>query len=356
MLRGRLPEADRSAIVALLADPDLSDKDRMGLHFALAYVEDGVGLWSSAAEHARRANEIALSMQKRRGGQYDPDEHARFVDDLAAATTSESLSRTTGWGLESERPEFIFGLPRSGTTLTEQILASHSRAFGAGELRLARDSFHFLAGTHSTEAKHLSWLARLDRESVRAIAERHLAELAALDAAADRAIDKMPDNYLYLGVLAILFPKARFIHCCRDLRDVATSCWTTNFRHIRWANDPELIASRFAAYEKIMAHWQKVLPGRVLEVRYEETVSDLESVARRLVSWCGLEWEPGCLAFHESKRPIRTASITQVRQPLYARSVGRWKHYERELGPLFARISTDTVSRRLDEPQDAAKA
>jgi hypothetical protein len=139
-------------------------------------------------------------------------------------------------------------------------------------------------------------------------------------------------------MLAVLFPRAKFIHCRRDLRDVAVSCWMTNFRSIRWANDPEQIAGRFREYQRITEHWRAVLPVPVLEVPYEETVADLEGVARRLVAWCGLEWEPACLAFHESKRPVRTASVTQVRQPVYTRSVARWKNYEPALGSLFAEL------------------
>jgi len=123
------------------------------------------------------------------------------------------------------------------------------------------------------------------------------------------------------------------------LRDVAVSCWVTHFRQINWASDPEHIASRFREYGRVMAHWQRVLPVPVLTVDYEETVADLEGVARRLVAWCGLDWEPACLAFHETVRPVRTASVAQVRQPLYARSVGRWQHYAGPLGPLFAQLA-----------------
>src|SRR5262249_42421169 len=150
-------------------------------------------------------------------------------------------------------------------------------------------------------------------------------------------------NYLYLGLLAALFPKAKFIHCRRDLRDIAVSCWMTNFRHIRWANDADHIASRFEEYHRIMDHWQRLLPVGVLEVEYEETVADLEGVARRLVEWCGLKWEPACLAFHEGKRPVRTASVSQVRQPIYQRSVARWKNYERSLGSLLAKLSGERI-------------
>src|SRR5262249_49567165 len=143
-----------------------------------------------------------------------------------------------------------------------------------------------------------------------------------------RVVDKMPDNCLYLGFLAAMFPGATFIHCRRDLRDVAVSCWMTDFRTIRWANDPGHIASRFHEYRRVMDHWQGVLPVPVHEVDYEETVSDLEAVARRLVEACGLEWDPACLEFHRTERVVRTASLTQVRRPIYTTSVARWKRYK----------------------------
>ena len=138
----------------------------------------------------------------------------------------------------------------------------------------------------------------------------------------------MPDNYLYLGMLASLFPRAKFIHCRRDLRDVAVSCWMTHFQEFRWTNDQHHIASRFHEYQRIMEHWRKVLPAPLLEVDYEETVADPEGAARKLVAWCGLAWEPTCLEFHQTERPIRTPSAVQVRQPVFRTSVGRWKHYE----------------------------
>jgi hypothetical protein len=181
-------------------------------------------------------------------------------------------------------------------------------------------------------------LGRLERETAHHLAQRHLQELRARDERALRVADKMPDNFLYLGMLATLFPHAAFINCRRDPRDNAVSCWMTNFRHIRWACDPEHIASRFREYRRLMEHWRRVLPVPILEVDYEETVADLEGVARRLVAWCGLEWEPGCLAFYEGRRPVRTASVTQVRQPIYQHAVARWKHYEQALAPLLTQL------------------
>jgi hypothetical protein len=254
---------------------------------------------------------------------------------MTATCTPVFFERVRGFGVDSQRPIFIVGLPRSGTTLTEQILASHSQVFGAGELRLARADFEALAPQADAA---LEALACLDRATARRLGEQHLGRLRELNSDRPRVADKMPDNYHYLGLLAALFPTAKFIHCRRDLRDVAVSCWMTNFRQIRWANDPGHIAGRFEEYRLIMEHWQRVLPVPLLEVDYEETVADLEGVARRLLDWCGLDWEPGCLAFHEGQRPVRTASVSQVRQPIYKRSVARWKHYESALCVLFDRL------------------
>ncbi len=336
LLRDKLPDEDLAAIHNLLADPDLHDARRSALQFGLAHVYDARGAYAEAAELLTQANALVLVVARQRGQGYEPVEHARFVAGMMATCTSAFFERVRGFGLESERPIFIVGLPRSGTTLTEQILASHSQVFGAGELRLARDDFEALAPQSDAALKAL---ACLDQETARCIGEKHLERLNELNADRSRVVDKMPDNYPYLGLLAAVFPRAKLIHCRRDLRDVAVSCWMTNFRQIRWANDPDHIAARFDEYGRIMEHWRRVLPLSVYEIDYEETVADLEGAARRLVAWCGLDWEPGCLKFHESNRPVRTASVTQVRQPIYQRSVARWKNYERSLGAMLAQIS-----------------
>jgi tetratricopeptide (TPR) repeat protein len=336
LLRDKLPDKDLEALRRLAADPDLTDAKRSAVLFGLAQVLDALQAFDEAAKHLERANALSLAWwtQSRRG--YEPLEHERFIDNLCTIFTPAFFQRVHSLGVEADRPLFIVGLPRSGTTLTEQILAGHSQVFGAGELRLAREDFEALCPDQGIAAGAFDSLGQLDRATVLRVAERHLERLRTLDGSALRVVDKMPDNYLYLGLLATLFPRAKFIHCRRDLRDVAVSCWMTNFRHIRWANDPEHIAARFRQYQRVMDHWRRVLPAPVLEVSYEETVADLEGVARRLVSWCGLEWEPACLKFYQGKQPVRTASVTQVREPIYTRAVGRWKNYENALAPLFA--------------------
>jgi tetratricopeptide (TPR) repeat protein len=339
LLGAKLPPAELADQQRLLADPHLSGGKRSVLHFGVAHVLDAQGAYREAAEHLQRANALEFAERRKRGQGYDPAAHAQFVAAMIATCTPAFFQRTRGFGLESERPIFIVGLPRSGSTLIEQILARHSLVFGAGELRLGRDDFEALFDGGDNGLAAMQGLGRLDCQTAGGLARRHLQRLGELNRPAQRVADKMPDNYLYLGLLATLFPRAKFIHCRRDLRDVAVSCWMTNFRHIHWANDLEHIALRFQEYRRLTDHWREVLPVPVLEAAYEETVADLETVARRVVAWCGLEWEPACLAFYEGKRPVRTASVTQVRQPIYTKSVARWKHYERALAPCFARLS-----------------
>lgn len=340
LLRGKLPEDDLAVLLGALARPHLTPRQRLALHFGLAHALDGRGEYDAAAEHMSQGNALCRGLWRKQGQGYDPQAHTAFVDRLIAAFTPEFFARVRGWGLDTERPVFVVGLPRSGTTLTEQILASHPRVFGAGELNAAKADFDAIPGLLVTNAPPVEALTGLHREAVWPLASWHLARLDELNTTADRVVDKMPDNYLYLGLIATLFPRARVIHCRRDLRDAAVSCWMTNFRHIRWAADPGHIAARFADYRRVTDHWRRVLPVPVLEVDYEETVADLEGVARRLVAWCGLPWNPACLDFHRAARPVRTASVTQVRQPIYRRSVARWKHYEGSLGPLFATLKS----------------
>jgi tetratricopeptide (TPR) repeat protein len=331
LLSRRLPAEDMAAQQQLLADPGLSHPQRAALHFGLAQVFDARGAYAEAAEHANVANAQRAAQWKAAGQEYDPAAHSRLVDRILAEQTLEFFARASDFGVQSQRPVFVVGLPRSGTTLVEQILASHSQVFGAGELLLARDLY---AAAYGSETKP-EMKSLLDREGIRRAADAYLAEIERRSGTALRVVDKMPDNYLYLGFLAALFPQARFIHCRRDLRDVAVSCWMANFRDLRWANDAGHIAARFGDYRRAMDRWREVLPAPILDVSYEETVADLEGVARRLLSWCGLDWEPGCLEFQRTRRAVRTASAVQVRQPLYTTSVGRWRHYERLLPTLL---------------------
>lgn len=349
LLRDKLPEADRAALEARLADAQLGTEGRSNLLFGLAHVLDACGEYARAADCLRQANALVLEQAISRHRIYDPIEHEKFVEGLLSGCDAAFFKRLAGAGLDTRRPVFVFGLPRSGTTLIEQVLASHSRIHGAGELRLTWQSFSAMPAVLGRNERPLVCLPYLDGTACRQLAERHMECLHRYDEGKSECIvDKMPDNYMYLGLLAVLFPNAVFIHCRRDLRDVAVSCWMTHFRTIRWANDPDHIRTRFGQYCRLMDHWRAVLPVAIHEVDYEETVTDLEAVARRLVRACSVEWEPACLEFHRTRRPIRTASVTQVRQPIYTRSVARWKHYEEALGSLFADLPRRNSSRVVE--------
>ena len=341
LLGAKLPRQDLDALRRLLEETELTDTQRSSLHFGLAKVLDARGDYEGAARHLEQANALQRPGWRKRGQEYDPKEEQPFITQMIEVCTPDFFARVRGFGLDSELPVFVVGLPRSGTTLVEQILASHSRVFGAGEIRLVRDTMAALGAQRTGCA---DGLRRLDRPTALRLAARHVDSLRALDGAALRIVDKMPDNYFYLGLLASLFPRAKFIHCRRNLRDVAVSCWMTYFKDIRWANDQQHIASRFHDYQRLMTHWRKVLPVPLLDVDYEETVADPQRVARKLTAFCGLAWEPACLEFQQAKRPVRTASAVQVRQPVFRTSVGRWKHYEQALAGLFARLDSHSPS------------
>ncbi len=354
LLRGKLPETDRDAIWAQLGLASRTDCQsvppclppgspaRGPLLFGLAQVLDAEGEYAGAALCLEEANALALTQRRAEGKHYDPAKHSAMVDEIIERFTPQLFNRLAGAGDDTRLPVFVVGMPRSGTTLVEQVLASHSRVHGAGELPLAREEFESIPALAGRPNQMAPSLDVLDAAAVRQLSQRHRdgldATLRAISPLPDLIVDKMPENYLYLGLLALLFPRATFIHVRRDLRDVAVSCWMTSFHFLRWANDREHLAGRCREYARLWRHWQTVLPVPVHEVVYERLVDDFETEARRLLAACGLQWEPACGRFHETTRPVKTASVAQVRQPLYRQSLGRWKHYEATLADLFARL------------------
>ena len=287
LLRGKLSTEDQTALESRLQEENLGKGPRARLLFALAHVLDARGEHQRVAECLRESNAISLEIGKGRSN-YSAADHQQFVDGLIKVFNQPFFARLAQTGRDSRRPVFVFGLPRSGTTLIEQVLASHSRIHGAGELRLGRSSFESIPGVVGCPGPPRDAVALLDGTSLARLAEQHLERLAAIaNTDAPRVVDKMPDNYMYLGLLAAMFPHATFIHCRRDLRDIAVSCWMTDFRSIRWANSFEHIAGRFTQYCKLWDHWPSVLDVPIHEVDYEDTVADLEGVSRRLVAACG---------------------------------------------------------------------
>jgi tetratricopeptide (TPR) repeat protein len=339
VLDGELPAADALSIEELLQCDGISAEHRASLEFALAHWHDAAGRFDQAATFARDANAHQATENRARGMGYDPEEHSRFVDGVIGAFSAELFTKVREWGLESQRPIFVVGLPRSGTSLVEQILATHPQVVGAGELRSIAQSLRSLAKATPGQTP-AECLGALTQSLVRTIAERYLRQLHAIDAMAGRVVDKMPENALHLGWISVLFPKATLIHCNRDARDVALSCWMTNFARLRWTNDAEHIAARVCDHDRMMGHWRSALLSPIVEVQYEDLVTNFEPEARRLIAACGLEWNAQCLAFHKTQRPVATASYAQVRRPIYQSSVGRWRNYRQTLPELFAGMRT----------------
>ncbi len=326
-------------IERLVTRTDLSLDDRGRLHFALARVRDRAGEPDEAFAHYVHGNALRQEYLRRRGAAYDPAAQRRRVDRLIEAFSPAYFARVTSFGVDSELPVFIVGMPRSGTSLAEQILASHPQVYGAGELQDLERLAQSLPRRLRTEEEYPECVARLDAATARAVAEEYLEALRRRGGEAARVVDKLPANFHHLGLIATLFPRARVIHCRRDPRDTCVSCFVQDFREPHpFALDLEHLGHYYREYERLMSHWKRVLPVPVFELDYEELTADQEGVSRRLVAFCGLEWDERCLRFHETDRPVQTASALQVRKPMYRSAVGRWKRYERHLGPLLAAL------------------
>jgi tetratricopeptide (TPR) repeat protein len=311
----------------------LPDNDRVAVHFALGRAYGDLG------EHARSFRHlIAGNALKRRQIQYDEAAHLDLFARIAQVFTPGLMARKRGGGDPSDVPVLIVGLPRSGTTLIEQILASHSRVHGAGEL----DEFRAAAASipRPNGMRLLDHLPAISGEELRAIGADYVRRLRRRSAGTARIVDKMPSNFAFAGLAHLALPKARIIHARRDPVDTCLSCFSLLFASEHpYAYDLGELGRYYRSYQALMAHWRRVLPdGVMLEVRYEDVVDDLEGQGRRILAHCGLEWEDACLAFHETRRPVQTASAMQVRQPIYRTSVGRWHAYKDLLTPLLREL------------------
>jgi tetratricopeptide (TPR) repeat protein len=345
----RFSDEERQRMQALAARTDLPSDDLCRLHFALGRVHDKAREHDPAFEHFRRANELRRELMARRGAVYDPEAFRRQVDRLIAFFTPDWFARVRSFGSESDLPIFVVGMMRSGTTLAEQILASHPRVHGAGELRDIGRIVDSLPQRLGATEEYPECLQRLDAPTAQTLAETYLQRLRQLGGEAVRVVDKMPANSLHLGVIATLFPRARIIHCLRDPIDTCLSCFFQNFGEPHpFTHDLNHLGQYYQEHKRLMAHWTRMLPVPLFELRYEELTADQQAVSRRLLDFCGLDWDERCLRFNETQRPVRTSSILQVRQPLYRSSVGRWKRYEQYLKPLLEALGhkSDEEARR----------
>lgn len=310
---------------------DIDPSTRVHFHNAAFKILDTKGSYDEAFEHLRIANgmrdaaiedklEKDISLQDRQKAQFTPEFFSRWPLD----------------GNPTDQPVFIVGMPRSGTTLTEQIIASHPRAAGAGELiALGSALIKFSRELDGTRV-YPGFLIDISQEQLLCLCEYYLSGYPDKVKEFDRVTDKLPGNYNHLGTLTLMFPNAKFVYCKRNAIDNCLSCFTQNFSQDIWYSfSQEKVAAQYRLHKDIMDHWREVLPKKIHEVRYEDLTRDPEPNIRKLLEFCELEWDDACLNFHETERAVKTASIWQVRQPMYQTSVEKWKRYEKHLGPLI---------------------
>ncbi|MBC8337674.1 MAG: sulfotransferase [Alphaproteobacteria bacterium] len=321
---GTYDEVAIGAIRELLMDKLLPDTDRIRLHFALGEINGQRGNFETAFADFDVGNQLRKSRLETAGHSFDADAFDRRVDAIISAYPADLFTDRRDAGDPSDLPVFIVGTPRSGTTLVEQIIASHPQAAGQGELDRVRKLF----GDDGE-------LAAAEDADITEKAETYLSALTRGTDGAARITDKTPFNWLHLGQIQLMFPDAHVLYCRRDPLDTGLSCFRQLFTapHV-WDCDLEDIGRYQNACARLMEHWKAVLPLPILDVAYEDIIEDQEAASRRIIEFLGLEWDETCLDFHKSERYVQTASNWQVRKPLYRDAVGKAGGYAPYLGPL----------------------
>ena len=316
---------------------DLPDGELGNLHFALGRTCDNAKDYDQAFEHFKEGN-----LKRRQGMPFTLETERINTKRIIETFTPALFKKFAGCGNPSELPVFIIGMPRSGTTLVEQIIASHPQVHGAGELndlwRTIEQVTSFLPpGTQLPEN-----IDQVKPEAWEFIGTQYVNTITQRSWDALRISDKLPFNYTLAGIIQLMLPNARIIHCRRNPLDTCVSCFMTSFGSDRgFTRDLHELGGTYRTYQDLMAHWHKVMPGRILDVVYEELVENTEEQARTLIAHLGLAWDDACLEFYKNKRRVSTSSLVQVRQPVYKTSVGRWRRYEKHLAPLISAIKED---------------
>ena len=315
---------------AVKNNPSLLPYDKLiSLHFALGKCFDDIGEYNRAFPHFSEGCKMRRTTFK-----YDATHVSQHFDSIIRVFDKETVEQLQGGGDPSKVPIFVLGMPRSGTTLSEQIIASHPDVYGAGELpdmlRIAQREVGGLKGFPDN-------ILALDHENLAQWGNDFVAGLRQRSANAQHITDKLPDNFRFIGLIHLMLPNAKIIHVSRNPVDTCLSCFTKlSSRGLEQSYDLVELGKYYVDYERLMNHWHNLLPeGAFLDVQYEDIVADQEAQARRMIDFCGMEWNDACINFHKNKRSVNTASMTQVRRPIYKSSIERWRPYEKFLGPLL---------------------
>jgi Flp pilus assembly protein TadD len=326
-------------------EAQLPQRQRVELHFALGDAFESWGEHAEAFEHFLRGNALQRTLTR-----YNEADTLALLARLRTTCTQEWLDARRGAGDPGAEPVFVISMPRSGSTLVEQVLASHPDVYGACEYGAFSEELDAWQRRRFDKAGHSDTcdaLDLLDSDALTQIGSGYRRRLRALGGIERvgrdylRIADKSLTNFALLGLIHLAFPNARFIHVRRDAVDSCLSCFSSLLTSVPYCFDLGELGRYYAAYESVMAHWREVLPpGVLLEVCYEEMVANFEPTARALIAHCGLDWHPDCLAFDRNVRAVTTASALQVREPVHDRSVGRWRPKPEVLAPLLAELGT----------------
>jgi len=321
-----------TVIEQLLNNPSLPEKDAALYHFALGNIYDNAELYDEAFEHYKKANDL-----KRKTITYDPKYFSDYIDRVMATYTKSFFQDKTGHGAASELPVFIIGLPRSGTTLVEQIISSHPQVYGAGELESIAKIEKSIAVRLAASGAYPESMSSCNDAVKREFTEKYLQDLQRFSQDATRITNKDPGNFHRIGLIRTLFPSARIIHCRRNALDTCTSIYFNHFaKGNEYAFDLAELGKYYLDYDRLMAHWGELFSSEIMLVQYEDLVMNQEETSRRIIDHIRLDWDDRCLEFHENRRAVRTASSAQVRRPIYNSSINRWQHYEKHMAPLAA--------------------
>ena len=289
-----------------------------------------------AFEHYSKANNLSPNNYDR----HLYDEYFMAIPRCYTRDVIDALKRKT---MDSQRLVFIVGMPRSGTSLVEQILASHPDVYGGGELNTLGDIIKQLPDKNNLTSGYPGFVSELTASIVEDAAHQYINYIESIDKKSQLVTDKMPDNFLYLGLINILFPQAKIIHCTRNPYDTCLSCYFQQFSgHYPYAYQLDNLAHYYKAYQKLMSYWHDNLTTPIFELNYETLIEDKENVIRKLLEHCQLDWHEDCLEFNKSSRAVTTASTQQVGKALYKTSVDRWRNYESFLDPLISGLSNNS--------------
>ena len=310
------------------------------LLFALGKAYDDHGEYDRAFARLGRGNRL---MAARMG--YDPVKDEAWADRILAGFDAKLFTDRAGQGDPSPLPIFILGMPRSGSTLAEQILASHPAMHGAGEIADVGRMLEDLARLHAGAADYVAACRTAPPAALKRVGAASVTRLQALAPGKERVTNKTPGNVFHIGFVHLVLPEARFLETRRDPVETCFACWRMLFRNgVAFSYDLAHLGRYYKLHDRLMRHWRELLPERVFTLSYEDLIADQENVSRRLIAFTGLDWNPACLDFHRTERPVLTASGAQVRQPLAKTPSQRWRNYERHLGPLFDALGADALS------------